>query len=73
MRVSLAAGERKTVDFKLSANDLLMVDKEGERVWMPGDYRLVIANALPSERSLALGAARPVETLVHLELDGSAE
>ncbi|PWJ37927.1 glycoside hydrolase family 3 C-terminal domain-containing protein [Sediminitomix flava] len=66
-RVRLNAGESKKVTFKLLAEELKMFNSEGEKEWRKGKYKLAISNALPSERSLELGASTPVETLINLK------
>lgn len=46
-RVHLAAGERKRVEFTLSARRLSHVDAQGHRSVAPGDYRLFVGGGQP--------------------------
>ncbi len=43
-RVSLAAGEHKTVTFELTAADLAFVDADGNLVTEPGDFEAIVGN-----------------------------
>lgn len=66
-RVQLKVGETKNVHFNLKTEDLKQINLEGEKVWMKGDYKIVISNALPSKRSVDLGSAKPIETIINLK------
>ena len=66
-RVSLKAGESRLLSFVLQPSDLLQVDDSGTRTWIKGDYTLAIGNSLPSQRSLELGAARPVSIAIEFK------
>ncbi|MEH0152696.1 glycoside hydrolase family 3 C-terminal domain-containing protein [Limibacter armeniacum] len=66
-RINLKAAESKQLSFTLSPDDFKLFDAEGVKQWMKGKYKLVIGNALPSERSRELGASAPVEALVLLK------
>ncbi|GJM62613.1 glycoside hydrolase family 3 C-terminal domain-containing protein [Persicobacter diffluens] len=65
-RIHLKAGEATTVKFEMPAEDFRMINEEGESVWQKGKYKLMVANALPSELSQKLGAATPVEAIITL-------
>jgi beta-glucosidase len=49
------------VHFSLPAQRLMGVNSSGSRVLTPGEYRLSVGGSSPSERSLNLGAAQPVQ------------
>ncbi|SNR31030.1 beta-glucosidase [Lutibacter agarilyticus] len=66
-RVQLKVGETKNVHFNLKTEDLKQINLEGEKVWMKGDYKIIISNALPSKRSVDLGSAKPIETIINLK------
>ncbi|WP_111709301.1 glycoside hydrolase family 3 N-terminal domain-containing protein [Lutibacter citreus] len=58
-RISLKKGETKTVEFKVLANELKVINSEGEKVWRKGDYKVIVGNSSPSALSERLGAATP--------------
>jgi beta-glucosidase len=58
-KIPIAARAAVTVDFTLGAAELRQVNTAGERVWMPGEYGLVIGSASPGPRAVALGAPEP--------------
>ena len=66
-RISLKAGETKKVDFRFNTEQLNQINLEGEKVWMKGTYKIIISNALPSKRSIELGSAKPIETIIKLK------
>ena len=53
-RVSLAAGETKTVTLKVSARSLQVVDDEGNRVPGSGNYTLYVGTGQPDRRTSEL-------------------
>jgi beta-glucosidase len=63
-RTLLKAGETKTINFNFKAEDLKQINLEGDKVWMKGDYKVIISNALPSKRSVDLGSAKPIEIAI---------
>jgi beta-glucosidase len=58
-RVSLKAGERKQISFRLSPRDLSFVTRDGVRQLMPGQYQLSVGSGQP-----AAGVASQATTLV---------
>lgn len=54
-RVHLDAGEKKTVSFKISPDDLKMIDAKGEKVLLKGEHQLVVSAAAPGKRCDELG------------------
>ncbi|WP_068471863.1 glycoside hydrolase family 3 C-terminal domain-containing protein [Saccharicrinis aurantiacus] len=65
-RVSLKKGEKQTINFTVKADDLKVVNKEGERVWHKGEYKVVLGNASPGELSKRLGASFAKESTIIL-------
>ncbi|MES1219430.1 MAG: glycoside hydrolase family 3 N-terminal domain-containing protein [Bacteroidota bacterium] len=61
-RISLGQGASATVELNITPNLLQLVNDRGQYVNMPGKYKISIGGSLPSERSLALGAAKLGET-----------
>jgi len=66
-RQMVKSGTNVKVDFKLNANDLYLINDKGQKEWMKGDYKLIVANALPSKRSAELGASKPLECIIKLK------
>lgn len=66
-RIQLNAGETKKVSFELVENDFKQTNLEGEKAWIKGNYKLMVSNALPSQRSTDLGAAKPAEINIRLK------
>ena len=66
-RVELLAGETKNISFNISNEDFYQTNLEGEKAWIKGNYKLMIGNALPSKKSLKLGAAKPIEITIKLK------
>ena len=60
-RVHLAAGESRTVEFRLSPRDLSSVSEQGERRVLAGDYEITVGGGQPG--TSAAGAT------VHFRLD----
>ncbi|WP_299552398.1 glycoside hydrolase family 3 C-terminal domain-containing protein [Seonamhaeicola sp.] len=60
-RVHLKVGETRALAFEFTENDFKQTNLEGAKVWMKGHYKLMISNALPSQRSIDLGSAVPAE------------
>jgi len=56
-RVTLAAGEKKTIEFRLQKESFMLVDETGKAFLPGGTNTLYVAGAVPSERSTELGAA----------------
>ncbi|WP_240964193.1 glycoside hydrolase family 3 C-terminal domain-containing protein [Flavivirga algicola] len=61
-RVQLKSGETKTISFNLSKETFNQFNQEGKEVLRKGDYTIYIGGSLPSQRSLDLGASKPVLT-----------
>ncbi|WNH11938.1 glycoside hydrolase family 3 C-terminal domain-containing protein [Thalassobellus suaedae] len=65
-RVELEAGKSEIINFNLANKDFYQTDINGNKSWIKGNYKIIIANALPSKRSQYLGASKPVEISVKL-------
>ena len=50
----------------LEPKDLKVVNKQGEKVWLKGNYKIFIGNASPGDLSFKLGAAIPQEAIITL-------
>ena len=61
-RISLAAGEEQTVVFDLDDRCFTLFSDEGREQFVHGTYMIYAGGSLPTERSLALGAAPAVST-----------
>jgi len=66
-RVSLKKNKKTTLTFELEPEDLKFVNKQGEKVWIKGNYKIFVGNASPGELSLKLGATLPQEAIVTLK------
>lgn len=66
-RIQLDAGETKNITFSFTDKDFYQTNLKGEKAWMKGNYKLKVSNALPSQRSIDLGAAKPAEALLTLK------
>jgi beta-glucosidase len=59
-RVSLKAGQIKTIHFTVTPEMLMTFDEDGKQKLEPGRYRLTAGGCSPSARGLTLGAPQPV-------------
>lgn len=65
-RVDLPKGTSKNLNFSLSAEDLKVINKNGEKVWRKGAYKIIVGNSSPGKTSLKLGAAESQEAVIQL-------
>ncbi|WP_299314977.1 glycoside hydrolase family 3 C-terminal domain-containing protein [uncultured Aquimarina sp.] len=63
-RVQLNIGETKEIKFRLTDKDFMQTNLEGEKTLMCEEYGIWISNALPSQRSIKLGSAKPIHTKI---------
>jgi beta-glucosidase len=63
-RIWAAAGSSQTVKFSLKAADFESVNARGERVLLPGRYRISAADAAPLPVSVERGAPAPVSAVI---------
>lgn len=66
-RVSLEKGETKTLSFAIPSEDFYVVNEEGDKVWRKGEYKIVVGNSSPGEKSITLGASIPSESFILLK------
>ncbi len=66
-RISLKLGEKKTLNFQINPNDLMVINTEGKKVWRKGKYNVVVGNASPGDLSKKLGAAFAEEITITLK------
>ncbi|MEL4456842.1 glycoside hydrolase family 3 C-terminal domain-containing protein [Lutimonas vermicola] len=55
-RISLKAGESKTMTFDISPEMLSLINENGEKVQYKGSFQIFASGSLPTERSRNLGA-----------------
>lgn len=67
-RVALKPGESRIVSFDITVDDLSLVNEQGHRVPMAGDWTLVIGACSPGSRGVELGAPKPVSCVVNQRL-----
>lgn len=58
-RISLAQGEMKEIEFKLQKEKFELVDDKGNNFLPKGEFQIYVGGAVPSERSIELGATKP--------------
>ena len=56
-KISLAPGERKTIQFTLTPDMLNLINESGQSVFVKGALKVMVGGSAPTERSKALGAA----------------
>ncbi len=66
-RVMLKPGESKTVTFELTKNKMENIDNKGNSVFVKGEYTFYLGGSLPSQRSIDLGAQKPVSININLK------
>jgi len=65
--VELKAGESKSIKLTLQPEDLYLFNDQGEEVFQPGKYKVFVAGSAPVDRSVALGASKPVSAEFELK------
>ncbi|TGV00256.1 glycoside hydrolase family 3 protein [Flavivirga rizhaonensis] len=65
-RITLNPNETKTLTFKLNRKTFNQFNENGESVERNGNYTIYISGALPSQRSLDLGASKFIKTNIKL-------
>jgi len=66
-RISLAPGQSKVVHFTLTPQQLSLVNEEGLNVQPSDTITISVGDAVPTPRSLALGASLPVQTTISVQ------
>ena len=65
-KISHAPGATADVSFRVRSAAFRQVDAQGQTVWTPGRFGLVVGSASPGPRALALGAPAPAQGEVTL-------
>ena len=60
--VNLEPGESKTVVFNITTDMLELINAKGDAILEKGDFTLTVSGSLPTERSIELGASKPLST-----------
>ena len=58
-RIHLMPGEQKTVTFTLTERDRSLIDMNGERISVPGRFRIYVGGSQPDARSVELMGRKP--------------
>jgi beta-glucosidase len=66
-RITLAPGASQKVKFTITPDMMKLVNEAGESVLNSGKIKVSIGESLPSERSVELGAAKPVEAIFNIQ------
>lgn len=66
-RVELKSGETKTVKFTVTPDMMTLINNDGEKILEPGEFKITVGGASPSERSVALGITKPVTGIFNLK------
>ncbi len=61
-KVFLKQGESKTVTFKINSEKLMVYDKDGNKIFIPGNIKISVGGAAPIQRSIDLGASKSLST-----------
>lgn len=59
-RVSLQAGEARTLSFTITPEMMSFINDDGKLILEPGEFRLEVGGCSPSQRGQELGAPKPV-------------
>ncbi|OPZ75377.1 MAG: Xylan 1,4-beta-xylosidase precursor [Verrucomicrobia bacterium ADurb.Bin474] len=66
-RVRIKPGVTTKVNVELDADTFLMHNQRGEKVFVPGDFRITVGGSAPSPRSLELGSPEPLSIVLSRE------
>ncbi len=66
-RVTLKAGESRTVTFTLTPEMMSFFNDDGKLTLEPGDFRLEVGGCSPGERGQDLGAPKPVTAMFNVK------
>jgi beta-glucosidase len=66
-RVSLKAGESRSVDFELTPELLQSINNDGRGVQLTGDYHIYLGGSLPTQRSQDLGMPKCAMAVLHVK------
>ncbi|TYA65929.1 glycoside hydrolase family 3 C-terminal domain-containing protein [Seonamhaeicola marinus] len=65
-RISLESGNSQKLTFKLDTSSFNQFDENGKEIIRDGEYKVYVGGALPSQRSLDLGASKGAHVKVNL-------
>ena len=65
-RMRLDSGQQTTVTFTLPSEAMQLIDEEGNSQWEKGEFQVTVGGSSPGERSVALGATRPITATFEL-------
>ena len=66
-RITLLPGASEKVKFTITPDMMKLINENGKSVLNSGQIKISIAGSLPSDRSIELGAAKPVEALITIQ------
>jgi beta-glucosidase len=66
-RVTLKAGESKTLKFTITSEMMSFYDDDGKLTLEPGEFRLEVGGCSPSKRGQELGAPKPVTAVFEVK------
>ena len=66
-RIELKKGEKKTVNFSLTPDQLMFVNEQWIKTWIKGNYKIIVGESSPGKLSISLGAALPQEAFIQLK------
>lgn len=68
-KISLKAGEKKTVSLILKDEDLGLYNEQGVKMLYAGDYEIYVGTSQPDARSIALTGKAPEKITIHKDAD----
>lgn len=68
-KISLKAGEKKTVSLILKEEDLGLYNEQGTKMLYAGDYEIYVGTSQPDARSIALTGKAPEKITIHKDAD----
>lgn len=68
-KISLKAGEKKTVSLILKEEDLGLYNEQGVKMLYAGDYEIYVGTSQPDARSIALTGKAPEKITIHKDTD----
>ena len=66
-RISLKAGQSKTIEFTITPEIMALINNSGESVLENGEFKVTIGGCSPGNRGIALGAPEPVQATFTLQ------
>jgi len=66
-RVRIKPGETTKVLMELEPDTFLMHNQRGEKVFVPGDFRITVGGSAPDPRSIELGSPEPLSIVLSRE------